>query len=51
MWRRSSFYVLGAIEASMLERVRPQWQLEYATNPFAMGSMLNASLDEVASQA
>lgn len=50
MWRRSSFYVLGAIEASMLERVRPQWQLEYATNPFAMGSMLNASLDEMASQ-
>lgn len=51
MWRRSSFYVLGAIEASMLERVRPQWQLEYATKPFAMGSMLNASLDEMASQA
>jgi hypothetical protein len=51
MWRRSSFYVLGAIEASMLERVRPQWQLEYETNPFAMGSMLNASLDEMASQA
>ncbi len=51
MWRRSSFYVLGAIEASMLERVRPQWQLEYATNPFAMGSMLNASVDEMASQA
>lgn len=51
MWRRSSFYVLGSIEASMLERVRPQWQLEYATNPFAMGSMLNASLEEMASQA
>ena len=51
MWRRSSFYVLGAIEASMLERVRPRWQQEYATNPFAMGSMLNASLDEMASQA
>lgn len=51
VWKRSSFYVLGAIEASMLERVRPQWQLEYANNPFAMGSMLNASLNELASQA
>lgn len=51
MWRRSSFYVLGAIEASMLERVRPQWQLEYANNPFSMGSMLNASVNEMASQA
>jgi len=51
MWKRSSFYVLGAIEASMLERVRPRWQQEYAANPFAMGSMLNASLDEIASQA
>lgn len=51
VWKRSSFYVLGAIEASMLERVRPQWQLEYANNPFAMGSMLNASLDEMVSQA
>lgn len=51
MWKRSSFYVLGAIEASMLERMRPQWQQEYATNPFAMGSMLNASLDEMVSQA
>ena len=51
MWGRSAFYVLGAIEASMLQRVRPQWQLEYATNPFAMGSMLNASVNEMASQA
>lgn len=50
VWKRSSFYVLGAIEASMLERVRPQWQLEYANSPFAMGSMLNASLVEMASQ-
>jgi len=50
VWKRSSFYVLGAIEASMLERVRPQWQLEYANNPFAMGAMLNASLVEMASQ-
>lgn len=49
MWKRSTFYVLGAIEASMLERVRPQWQREYANNPFAMGSMLNASLVEMAS--
>lgn len=51
MWKRSSFYVLGAIEAFMLERMRPQWQQEYATNPFEMGSMLNASLDEMVSQA
>jgi hypothetical protein len=50
VWKRSSFYVLGAIEASMLERVRPQWQLEYVNNPFAMGSILNASLVAMASQ-
>jgi hypothetical protein len=43
VWKRSVFYVLGAVEASMLERVRPQWQQEYAVNPFSMGSMLDAS--------
>ncbi len=49
VWKRSSFYVLGAIEASMLDRVRPQWQREYATNPFAIGSMLDASVGEMVS--
>jgi hypothetical protein len=44
IWKRSVFYVLGAIEASMLEKVRPKWQLEYVANPFSMGSMLDASV-------
>lgn len=51
VWKRSSFYVLGAIEASMLDRVRPQWQREYATNPFAIGSILDASVGEMVSKA
>lgn len=50
MWKRSSFYVLGAIEASMLDCVRSEWQREYATDPFNMGSMLNTSLNKRASQ-
>lgn len=45
IWKRSAFYVLGAIEASMLERARPHWQREYLADPFSMGSMLDALIE------
>ena len=44
VWRRSVFYVLGAVEAAMLDRVRPQWQQDYIVEPFAFGAMLSASV-------
>ncbi|HEV7353968.1 MAG TPA: hypothetical protein VGN74_12660 [Brevundimonas sp.] len=44
LWRRSVFYVLGAIEAEMLEQVRPNWRREYPARPFSLGEMLEASV-------
>ncbi|MBX9615916.1 MAG: hypothetical protein K2X25_10005 [Caulobacteraceae bacterium] len=44
MWRRSSFYVLGAIEADMLERHRPDWKAAYRQTPFSMGALLEAAV-------
>ena len=40
MWKRSAFYVLGAIEAEMLQQTDPGWQRQYAVAPFSMGSMI-----------
>lgn len=43
VWKRSVFYVLGAIEAMMLDRVRPQWRRDYASDPFSLGALLQAA--------
>lgn len=48
VWKRSVFYVLGAIEASMLEKVQPEWQKGYEADPFSLGAMLNASVSQSA---
>ena len=40
MWKRNAFYVLGAIEAEMLQQTDPGWQRQYANAPFSMGSMI-----------
>ncbi|GAA3708228.1 hypothetical protein GCM10022268_16960 [Sphingomonas cynarae] len=42
MWKRSAFYVLGAIEAEMLNRQRPGWRADYIRAPFSMGKHLDA---------
>ncbi|MFK4004880.1 hypothetical protein [Qipengyuania sp. NPDC077563] len=49
MWRRSAFYVLGAVEAEMLEQTGPSWRREYPRRPFELGAMLNTALAEQAS--
>ena len=40
MWKRNAFYVLGAIEAEMLQQIDPVWQRRYVKAPFSMGSMI-----------
>ena len=44
MWGRSAFYVLGAVEAEMLEQTEPSWRREYPRRPFELGAMLNTAL-------
>lgn len=39
-WKRSAFYVFGAIEAEMLERSGVNWRDEYCRHPFAIGEQL-----------
>ena len=39
-WRRESFYVLGAVEADMLDRLRPGWRRTYLRSPFSLGEQL-----------
>jgi hypothetical protein len=46
MWTRSAFYVLGAVEAEMLEQTEPAWRREYPRRPFELGAMLNTALAE-----
>ena len=46
MWRRSAFYVLGAIEAEMLEQTQPNWRREYPARPFELGAILKNGLAE-----
>ncbi len=46
MWTRSAFYVLGAVEAEMLEQTEPAWRREYPRRPFDLGAMLNTALAE-----
>lgn len=43
-WKRASFYVFGAIEAEMLERLNPSWHTDYRRAPFTLGAMLGAAL-------
>ena len=43
-WRRGSFYIFGAIEAKMLERVRPDWQDTYRQSPLSVGAQLDAAV-------
>ena len=40
VWKRSVFYVLGAIEAEMLERERPGWRADYIRTPIGLGQQL-----------
>lgn len=40
IWKRSAFYVFGAIEAEMLHQTDPAWQRQYVNTPFSMGSMI-----------
>lgn len=46
MWTRSAFYVLGAVEAEMLEQTGPAWRREYPRRPFQLGAMLKTALAE-----
>lgn len=43
MWKRSSFYVLGAVEAEMLDRLTPKWRQNYIRRPFSLGEQLAAA--------
>lgn len=40
MWKRSALYVMGAIEAEMLEGRRPGWRAVYIRAPFGLGEQL-----------
>lgn len=40
IWKRSAFYVYGAIEAEMLERAGVNWRDEYRRHPFGLGDQL-----------
>ncbi len=40
IWRRNAFYVLGAVEAEMLDRVKPDWRDAYVRHPFSLGQQL-----------
>lgn len=42
MWKRSAFYVFGAIEAEMLEAAKPDWKSVYLKDPFSLGDQLAA---------
>jgi hypothetical protein len=44
IWKRSTFYVLGAVEADMLEQVAPGWKRRYARAPFSIGEQLDAAM-------
>lgn len=44
MWKRSSFYVLGAVEAEMLNRLAPAWRHQYVRQPFSLGAQLAAAI-------
>lgn len=44
VWKRGSFYVLGAVEAEMLDRLAPAWQDHYVRRPFSIGDQLNAAV-------
>lgn len=43
-WKRSSFYVFGAVEAEMLERLNPSWHEEYRKAPFTLGTLLDVAV-------
>lgn len=47
VWRRSSFYVLGAVEAEILHRTSPGWQDAYRRAPFSMGTLLDNAVKEI----
>jgi len=40
VWKRSAFYVFGAVEADMLDRHRKGWRARYLRRPFAIGEQL-----------
>jgi hypothetical protein len=50
IWRRSSFYVLGAVEAEMLHRTSPGWQDAYRRAPFSMGTLLNDAAERLSDE-
>lgn len=38
VWKRSALYPLGAGEAMVLEKARPDWRARYFAEPFALGA-------------
>ncbi|WP_239807233.1 hypothetical protein [Croceicoccus hydrothermalis] len=47
MWKRSAFYVLGAIEAEMLHQLDPAWQRQYVNAPFSLGTMIERTAEQL----
>ncbi len=40
MWKRSAFYIYGAVEAQMLDELKTDWRRRYLEQPFSLGQML-----------
>lgn len=44
VWKRSAFYVFGALEAEMLERLHRPWRAAYRAHPLALGDQLDRAV-------